>query len=1092
MNPALPDRREQTLVRLDELLTERLEQEQARLVKAFAGRYLFAMASDDLLETSLEDHYGSILGLWEWFSQRPAGAILMRAFNPTLDEHGWRSIHTIVDVLLDDRPFLVDSLSMELVRHGLTVHGINHPVMRVQRDPDGRMLGIGEGRAEALLRFEVDHQDGDTAGLLADLRGVLADVDAAVEDWRPMRDRVLAAVEELHHCELPIAAAERDEALDFLRWVANDHFTFIGSRIYDLVADEQGDVLRLVPGSGLGVLRVGEAGHESKGFAHVPAELRDRARLPEILVLTKSTARSSIHRPAHLDYIGVKRFGEHGEVIGEWRFLGLYSSTAYSMRPSDIPLLRVRRQHVLQGSGLEPNSHDGKALQHIIDTFPRDELFQCDEQELLRIATGIMRVEERHRLRIFLRRDPFARFVSVLVYVPRERYDTALRKRMQAILAEGLDGDASEFDVLFSDSVMARVHFIVQTPDGGVAEPDVAAIEERMAEAMLSWDDKLLAALLEQYGEAEGNRLYRRFSGSFPAAYRDDYRPRNAALDAHRLDSLNAGGLALAMQLYRPLESGAERLRFKVFGLDRPMALSDGLPMLERMGLTVIGARPYVINRDDGAECFWVLDFDLSADHGLVVDVAAMRDNFQEAFARVYAGDMENDGFNRLILAAGLDWRQVVLLRAVCKYLLQAGSPFSQSYMEDSLAINAAIARLLVSLFETRFDPRYQGEREAEVDTLVQQVEAALDQVANLDQDRILRRYLHTIRALLRSNYYQRASDGGPKPYLSLKLDPALVPDLPEPRPRYEIFVYSPWVEGVHLRGGKVARGGLRWSDRREDFRTEVLGLMKAQMVKNAVIVPVGAKGGFVPKRLPGGDRAAIQAEGIRCYKTFVSGLLDLTDNLVGGKPVAPADVLRYDEDDPYLVVAADKGTASFSDIANAISADYGFWLGDAFASGGAHGYDHKRMGITARGAWESVKRHFSELGTDIARDTFTVVGIGDMSGDVFGNGMLLSRRIKLVAAFNHLHIFLDPAPDPEAAFEERKRLFEQPGSSWSDYDPAFISKGGGVFARSAKSIPISAEVKALLAIDAARLTPAELIRAILQAPVDLLWNGGI
>ena len=944
------------------------------------------------------------------------------------------------------------------------------------------------------MHFEVDRQTDDNAlaALKTEIRKVLDDIHMVVDDWPAMRGKIKEIIPFIEAQSLPVPDEEKTESLAFLRWMENHHFTFIGFRAYDLVQENEQDMLRLVSGSGLGILRetLSDTGRASQSFAHIPPPLRKLARAHTLLIITKSTAISTVHRPVHLDYIGIKRYNEAGEVIGEWRFLGLYGSAAYSARPNDIPILRQKVDYVIDKAGYPVAGHDRKALQHILETFPRDEMFQFSEDELFVVAMGILQVRERHKLGLFLRRDLFGRFVIALVYVPRDRYDTRMRQRIQEILMQNLEGQACEFNIQLSESPLARVHFIIRTRPDKAVEYDETELQTLMSEALVSWQDGLLSALYNKVGEARATRLFDRYSEAFPHAYHDDYSPRTAVQDILRLESIRHEK-PLAMHLYQPPEAENELLRFKVFGRERAMPLSDIMPMLERMGLRVLSARPYQIEpHQDGLH--WITEFDMLPADDVDVDVLKIKSIFQEAFAKVCSGEMENDGFNRLVLAAELNWREVTILRTICKYLLQTRMPFSQAYMENALATHPYIARQLVALFDARFSPSEQN-AETRSHQLVNVISEALDQVANLDEDRILRNFLTLIQALLRTNYYQTDSSDKPKPYLSFKLDPRELPTLPEPRPMFEIFIYSPRVEGVHLRGGPVARGGLRWSDRREDFRTEILGLMKAQMVKNAVIVPVGAKGGFVPKQLPGGDnRDALQAEVIDCYKIFIRGLLDITDNLVEGQVITPNNIIRHDGDDPYLVVAADKGTATFSDIANELAKEYGFWLGDAFASGGSVGYDHKKMGITARGAWESVKRHFRELGVNTQAEPFTVIGIGDMSGDVFGNGMLLSNQIKLVAAFNHMHIFIDPNPDPAISFKERQRLFNLPRSAWTDYDATLVSKGGGIYSRRAKSITLSEEARKVLSTDVETFTPNELIKVILTAPADLLWNGGI
>jgi glutamate dehydrogenase len=816
------------------------------------------------------------------------------------------------------------------------------------------------------------------------------------------------------------------------------------------------------------------------------------ARRPELLVVTKSTSRSTVHRPGYLDYIAVKRFDAKGEVCGEDRFLGLFTSTAYSARTSDIPLLRRKVANVIARAGLAPGGHAHKALANILENYPRDELFQITEDDLLHTAMGILHLGERQRFRLFIRRDPFERFLSCLIYAPRENYTTELRQKWQAILTEALNGSSSEFNVHLSESALARVLITVRTTPGNIPKFDVRELEAKLAAVARRWSDDVKQALIEAAGEARGNDLARQFAAAFPAAYREDFSGRAAVPDIQMVAKLSDAE-PLGMSLYRPLEASPGTLRFKLYHLGSPVTLSDSLPMLEHMGLKVLDERPYRAT-PEGSPAVWMHDFGMQS--GIAdteIEIDTLHAIFEEAFGRIFVGEVENDDFNRLVLSGRLPAHEIVVLRAYAKYLRQIGFPLSQAFIESTLAAHADIARALVALFKIRFDPEETVGAGAKTADRVREIEQALEQVENLSEDRVLRQYLAVILATTRTNFWRRDAAGQRKRFLSFKFDPSKVPGLPEPKPMFEIFVYSTRFEGVHLRGGKVARGGLRWSDRPEDFRTEVLGLVKAQMVKNIVIVPVGSKGGFVLKRAPPpSDREAYMREGIACYQDYLRGLLDITDNRVGDKIVPPPQVKRHDPDDPYLVVAADKGTATFSDYANGISKEYGFWLGDAFASGGSVGYDHKVMGITARGAWESVKRHFREMGIDTQTTDFTVAGIGDMSGDVFGNGMLLSRHIKLVAAFDHRHIFLDPDPDTEANFAERERIFKLPRSSWGDYDAKLISAGGGIYPRSAKSIALSPQVKSALGITADALAPVELVNAILKAPVDLLYNGGI
>jgi glutamate dehydrogenase len=1061
--------------------------------EAFVRQFYRWVPPGDLAERSPRDLHGAAMAVWDFASRRAPGSASVRAYNPGLAEHGWHSTNTIVEVITDHMPFVVDSVGMELSRRGYGIQLSIHPVIDVLRDADGRLAevspaGAGGALSELVMQFEVDREAEPQRleELVGGIRRVLSDVSAAVEDWPTMRRRIREIVAGFVSVAPPLDRSEVEEVNAFLEWVDDGNFIFLGYAEYDLVREAGEDRLRAVDGSGLGVLRHRSA-TVSRSFGRLPADVRAMARTPQPLILTKANSRSTVHRPLYLDYIGVKRFVA-GEVRGERRFLGLYTTAAEEASPRRIPILRDKVERIIRRASFPHGSHDAKALAKVLESYPRDELFQITDEELFATSMGIVALGERQRVRLFVRNDPYKRFASCLVFVPRDRFNTDNRERIASVLSDAFGATDIDWASALSDSMLARIHYIVRCR-AGEADNDVAGIERRIAEVTRPWTGDLADALREVHGEERGAELFRRYRAAFPIAYRADWPALEAVHDIDRAEA-HAAGDGLIISVYQTVEDDRASLRCKLLSSGERILLSDVLPILENMGLRVGDERPYEIKPEDRRST-WI--YDIGVVCGLDVDLRneATRTAFQDAFAGVWSGEFENDRLGALVLHARLTGREVALLRAVVKYLRQAGTTFSDSYLEEALTGNPGVARLLVDLFCTRLDPDRHDP--AAADRLGAEIERAIDDIASLDQDRILRNCLAVIRAIARTNYFQRSREGQLKTHLSFKLDPSLMPFLPLPRPRFEIFVYSPRVEGVHLRGGRVARGGIRWSDRREDFRMEVLGLMKAQMVKNAVIVPVGAKGGFVTKRPPSaGGREALLEEAAGCYRLFVSGLLDLTDNIVDGKIVPPPAVVRHDEDDVYLVVAADKGTASLSDVANDVAADYSFWLGDAFASGGSHGYDHKKMGITARGAWESVRRHFRNLGVAVESDDFTVVGIGDMSGDVFGNGMLLSQHIKLVGAFNSTHIFLDPCPDPEASFAERRRLFELPGSSWRDYDPAAISEGGGVFARSAKRIPLSAQVREAIHVEAEALTPEALTRALLCAPVDLFWNGGI
>jgi glutamate dehydrogenase len=1073
----------------------------ARLAECFTEAYYETVSSDDIGGVTPDDLFGAALSLWNFAARRAPGEAKIRVYNPELSEHGWTSRHTIVEIVNDDMPFLVDSVTAALNTCGLTVHLVVHPVLRVRRDAAGRMVDILDDKAEedrvlreSSMHVEIDQLTSRQAQqeLSHQLSEVLTDVRAAVADWRAILGRVSAIIDELRTDASPAPEEEKDEVRAFLEWLHDDQFTFLGYREYDLVHEKGKDFLRVVPDTGLGILRriLPEAkAHEHKALSEVVSRF---ARRNELLIVTKANRRSTVHRAVQMDYIGIRRFDASGKVIGEHRFLGLFTSTAYSASPLEIPVLRRKVKGALEHAGFPPASHDGKALLHILETYPRDELFQISDDDLFEIGLGILHLQERQRIALFVRRDVFERYVSCLVYVPNDRYDRELRTKIQAILERAFEGETTFYTTEFGEIVLARVHFILRTTPGCIPDLDIHEIERQIVEVARSWADELREALIDEAGEEEGLRLFRSYEGAFPSSYREHFNPQTAIRDIGKIEVVRETG-KVGMNLYRPVEAPEEVLRFKIYHAGEPLPLSEAIPVLENMGLNVIDEIPHRVAPEGAEVAVYIHDFGMVSRRDEPVPLSEVREKFEGVFGRVLSGEVEDDGLNHLVILSCLSWREILILRAYSRFLRQAGTAFSLAYMEETFAHNPKVARLLVDLFEVRLSPRVGGKRAVRTLEISVAIDEVLETVPSLDEDRILRRFHDFIRNTLRTNYYQTDSEGNPKPYLALKLDSQAVDDLPLPRPLVEVFVYSPRVEAVHLRGGKVARGGIRWSDRREDFRTEVLALMKAQTVKNAVIVPVGAKGGFVVKRPPlTGDREAQVAEGIECYRIMMRGLLDLTDNIRGGKVVAPPDLVRHDADDPYLVVAADKGTASFSDIANDIAASYGFWLGDAFASGGTQGYDHKKMGITARGAWESVKRHFHELGQDIQSEDFSVIGVGDMSGDVFGNGMLLSRHIRLLGAFNHRHIFVDPDPDAEVSFKERKRLFAVPGSSWSDYDPKRISAGGGVFERRAKSIDVTPEMKARFHLRQKKTTPDELVRALLRAKVDLLWFGGI
>jgi glutamate dehydrogenase len=1091
--------------RLLEALAARAGAEVGAGGREFAAfvRLLFGeLSADDLRRRPAGRLLSDASDMWAFAARRRKGVAQVRVRTPAVTDRGKGPRRTVIQIVNDDMPFLVDSVTAEIVRRGIEIHLLVHPVIFVRRNRAGVRLGIispeaaapADARPESLIHVEIaELAPEDCEELRRALSQVLAHVRVVVADWKPMVARLDEALHAIDAAPPPLPAEEIVECKAFLEWVRNDHFTFHGFRSYDLVTEKGDTFLRPVKGTGLGILRKVSKESAARHRTTLTPALYEFARRKELLILAKATTRATVHRAVPLDFIGIRRFDDAGRVIGEHRILGLYTSIAYGQSPRYIPLVREKVNRVIARAGFSPFGHDGKALLHILETYPRDELFQCPEEELYDTALGILRLQERQRVALFVRPDPMGNYVSCLVFVPRDRYTTALRLKFQPILERAFNGAATASHVQVSDEMLARLHMIIATERGAIPAFDADRIEAELAEAARSWGDRLREALAAKRGETAASKLCERYADAFPSGYQERYSAAEAIFDIAKIDSV-LSQRRLAMHLYRPEGVAPDDIRLKIYQERDPVPLSDILPVLEHAGFRAVSELPFPVAPKGAEVPVWIQEFGMRPTLASTVDVDRVRANFEDCLAQVFAGAVEDDGFNGLIVAAGLSWREVIVVRALCKFLRQTGIPFSESYMQETLLRNSDIARNLVRLFVARFDPRRGARAEAHTVEFRTAIEEALEKVASLDEDRILRRFYNLVQVALRTNYFQLGADGKPKPYLSLKFDSRKIDELPAPKPLYEIFVYSPATEGVHLRGGKVARGGIRWSDRREDFRTEVLGLMKAQMVKNAVIIPVGAKGGFVLKRPPaaGAGREALAAEVVECYRTLMRGMLDLTDNLKGRRVITRPRVVRYDDDDPYLVVAADKGTASFSDIANELSGEYGFWLGDAFASGGSAGYDHKRMGITARGAFESVKRHFREMGRDIAREDFTVVGVGDMSGDVFGNGMLLSKRIRLVGAFSHLHIFVDPDPDPKTSFAERKRLFRLPRSSWTDYRSELISKGGGVFDRRAKAIKVTPQMRERFALTGDAVTPNALIQAMLCAKVDLLWFGGI
>lgn len=1082
-------------------INKKVSKSEFELLTQFVEQYFWLQSYDDLRQQTILDLAGLVLAHWQYIQKRKLGESKLRIFNPTIETHGWQSPHTIIELAHDDMPFLVDSLRMEVNRHNLSIHSIIHTGgMKIKRDKNNNIVEIyprgseaAKYTTEAPIHIEIDKETDPKVlkELTANLQRVLTDVTNAAHDWHAMQNKLDEAINNLIANPAPIPEDEQQETIEFLQWLKNNNFTFLGYRNYDLTGSGAKQALKLVADSSLGVLRDDSKTPQIRYLNVLPPEVKRSVLAPDAVVISKTNKESTVHRPVYTDYLGIKRFDKQGKVLGECYFVGLFTSSAYNTNPQNVPYLRLKMAKILQGSGLVVNSHAYRTLLNILETYPRDDLFQAPVAELRDIALDILHLQERNVIRLFARKDIYNRYVSSLVYVPKSRYTNQLQQAIQKILEKNLGGKQAEYHIYFGDSNLARLHHIIRTDQDAIPEFNVSKIEQQITEAAASWSDALKLRLVSHYGEEQGLKLFQLYGTAFPAGYRERLSSEVALIDIQHMEQLDL----LTLNLYQQKSSAPDQFNFKVYQFHHSAPLSDTLPILENMGMRVLDEHPYEIKRSDNV-IIWIDDFSMQLMSNVVattVNLEVVKENFQQVFYKCWFGLVGNDAFNRLAISAQLDWRQISLLRALARYLRQVGVTYSQSYIEETFTHYPHIAKMLVQLFDLHFNPQFNlklaAKSQAQQIELQTQLASALDAVSSLDEDKILRYYLTLLTAMLRTNYYIQPA----KVYLSFKFNPYLIPELPKPRPMFEVFVYAPRFEGIHLRGGKVARGGIRWSDRREDFRIEILGLMKAQQVKNSVIVPTGAKGGFVLKKLAKGATRQVElAEGKECYQNFIRALLDITDNYIGNDIVPPKDVVRYDENDPYLVVAADKGTATFSDLANQVAAEYNFWLGDAFASGGKTGYDHKKMAITARGAWISATRHFQLLGVDINKIEITVAGIGDMAGDVFGNGMLLSKHLKLVAAFNHQHIFIDPTPDPKKSFAERKRLFNLPTSTWADYNPKLISSGGGVFSRQMKSIPLSPEIKELLDLTQDSIEPNELIRAVLRARVDLLWNGGI
>jgi glutamate dehydrogenase len=1040
---------------------------------------------EDLHDVAPDDLVALAHDLWRFSADRQSPserAVRVRRANGAAN----RSIRDLLEVVGPDLHFLVASIMGELRARGVNTLALFHPI-----------LTDANGAKTSLIQIHMEPQPPARVRTLEEgVRETLADVELANADFTAMREKMTSCAAELTVARTNASKGEVEEGVAFLKWLEAGNFTFLGARDYQFARDNGGNFIPEEPivlaETGLGLLRdpdrfVLRRGQEP---SMITPEIQRFLQEPTPIVVSKSNLVSRVHRRVYADYVGMKRYDDRGDVVGETRFIGLFTAEAYDSSTRDVPLLRRKTARVLERAGKDEASHNGKALRNIVENYPRDELFQISEDELLETSLAILHLFDRPRPKVFIRRDRFDRFVSAMAFVPKERFNSTVREAIGQALARAFGGRLSAFYPLFGDAPLARIHYIIGGIERGRPDPDPLALDVEVAALTRTWEDFFDAAARESAGGAD---LASPYLKAFSEGYKERFDAAEALIDVAEIARFGPDE-SVRVRAYPSRDGRPDKLCCKVYAKDAALPLSACLPVLENLGLFVESELTFALRPATGQKVF-IHDIEMRSRDGKAVDYAAVEASFESAFAAIWTGRAENDGFNALILKLGISWREAALIRALARFRQQTGLDPSQAVQEQALCDHPEIVRLILGLFRVRFDPSLPepvAEREAWAAQLSGQIDKALEKVVSLDADRVLRRMARLVGAILRTNFHQTAPNGGPKPYMSFKIDSRALEDLPAPKPYREIWVSGPDVEGVHLRFGPVARGGLRWSDRRDDFRTEVLDLVKAQQVKNAIIVPVGAKGGFFPKKLPARTDPGFAAVGVEAYKTFLRGLLDITDNIVDDTVQPPRDVVRWDADDPYLVVAADKGTATFSDIANGISADYGHWLGDAFASGGSVGYDHKGMGITAKGAWEAVKRHFREIGKDIQNEDFTVIGCGDMSGDVFGNGMLLSKHIRLLAAFDHRDIFIDPDPDAAASWAERKRMFDLPRSSWRDYNPKVISKGGRIFGRGEKSIALSEEARAVLGIRESNLTPSELIGHLLKAPCELLWFGGI
>jgi glutamate dehydrogenase len=1078
--------------RVHELIADRIPAERAQAVQEFAKAFTRRLPADELAGRDPGELVGVVLGVFELADSRPSDEVAVRVFDPDPARDGYEAAGTVLETNAPDSPFQFDSIAEELEARDLSPRRVIHPVVGVKRGSDGRIESILHVRdtaaRESFMHFQLDRRlpRGEQLELEETIRQILGDVALVVRDFEPMKAAVRGMIEIARAGSALYPPDEVEETVAFLEWLLDLNFVFLGYREYALVDEPEGRALAVVEGSGLGILsKVAWSAYERPvPLSSIEPNLRERIEGGELLIYSKTNRPSTVHRRARMDYIGVRRVSPEGRIVGEARMVGLFTSKAYMEPAARTPVLHRKLNRILAAEDLFEGSHDYKAVVSIFESFPKDELFAASTDELRAQMIGLLHLQEAQHVRLFVRRDLYGRSVSLLVAVPRDRYDAEARERLEQLFMERFNGTSVDYHLSMTESGLAQLHLTVHVAEGKIPDVPFDELERDVVEITRTWDDGLLERLVAVHGADGGREVFDRWAGRFPDYYKASTEVDLAVEDIGRFEELETGERPFVIGVANEHEEGETLTRVRLYKSGGKVELSDFVPILESLGLRVVEEWPTTLVGDDVAERY-LHDFGVLGADGRPLDVAETGTRVAECLAAVWRRDCESDSLNRLVVTAGLDWEQVQILRAYRKYHHRVNASFPVEYKNEAFAAHPHVARSLVHLFELRFDPGRPRDLAA-VDELRARIRSDLDAIASLEQDRILRNALGVIDATVRTNAFVPTRRA-----IAFKFRSADVPEMPKPRPLFEVFVYSPEMEAIHLRGGRVARGGIRWSDRRQDYRTEVLGLMKAQMVKNAVIVPTGAKGGFVLKRAFA-DPEALRKEAVRQYVVFIGSLLEVTDNLVNGEIVRPEHVVVDDEDDPYLVVAADKGTSTFSDTANAVSGEHGFWLGDAFASGGSAGYDHKALGITARGVWESIKRHFREMGTDVMNEPFTVVGIGDMSGDVFGNGMLYSEQTCLVAAFDHRHVFLDPTPHPAVGYAERKRLFDLPASSWDDYDRAKISEGGGVWPRAAKSIPVSPQARLALGIEDEELTPSQLITAILRAPVDLLYNGGI